>query len=111
MNERIEITERMNEIIQRHLEKMFTPSLDEAMEAEEDKAHTTFFHDEIGPWVGVYQINACFRDVFTSLGYSVKKRGSLQTFQHLLNPRLAIYNLTNNIFHDYCSIFHKKYCC
>jgi hypothetical protein len=77
--------ERLEEIIAGHLERMFGPELEEVMAEQEEKAWTGFFSDEISPYIGTYQLKACFRDVFTSLGYSIKRKGSKQTYQHLMN--------------------------
>jgi len=81
--------ERLEELIQSHLERLFSKPMDETIEEEEEYAHTTFFFDEIGPYLGDYAVNACFREMLVCLGItsSPKKRGSKQTFQHLMLAR------------------------
>lgn len=49
-----------------------------------ERAWTTFFSDDHGPWIGTYQVEALFRELLTSRGITVEKRGSKQTYQHLL---------------------------
>ena len=78
--------ERRAELVKRHLERMFgADSVDETINEESDRAWTTFFCDELGPWMGVYQVNAGVREMLSCLGITMSKRGSKQTFQHLLN--------------------------
>jgi len=77
---------RKEELVERHLERMFgASSVDETIDEESDRSWTTFFIDEEGPWMGVYQVNAGFREMLSCLGITVAKRGSKQTFQHLMN--------------------------
>jgi hypothetical protein len=80
--------ERRLELLNRHLERMFgAASVDETIDDEVEQAHTTFFHDDEGPYIGNYQMKACIRDMLTTLGISVAKRGSKQTFQHQMGVR------------------------
>jgi len=50
-----------------------------------DAAWCTFKTDEKGPYLGTYQVNASIRDMMTTLGIHVTKRGTNQTRQHLTN--------------------------
>lgn len=61
---------------------------DGAPDSVEEKialARTTFFADENGPWLGTYQMKACLRDIMSSIGMTVEKKGTKQTHQHLLS--------------------------
>ena len=81
--------ERREEIIQNHLARMFSKPLEDTIEEESKYAHTCFFQDEFGPWLGDYAFNACFREMMVCLGISSdpKRRGVKQTFQHLMCVR------------------------
>ena len=76
--------ERRAEIMNLHLERMFgADTVEDSIEEEVERAHTTFFADELGPWIGNYQMKACLRDMATTLGITMARRGSRQTQQHL----------------------------
>ena len=76
---------RKLELVNRHLERMFgADSVDETIEEESDRAWTTFFCDEKGPWLGTYQVKAGVREMMSCLGITVSSRGSKQSFQHLM---------------------------
>jgi hypothetical protein len=76
--------ERRQELIQRHMDRMFgASSVDKTIDDEVNRMHTTFFRDELGPYIGMYQLKACVRDMMTTLGITVSKRGSGNTRQHL----------------------------
>jgi hypothetical protein len=80
--------ERRVEIMNLHLERMFgAATIEETIEEEVKRAHTTFFIDSKGPYIGNYQMKACVRDMCTTLGIFMSKRGSKQTFQHLMGIR------------------------
>ena len=79
--------ERREELINRHLERLFANGIEETIEAETKRMHTTFFRDARGPYIGHYQIKAMIREMLSCLGITVQKRGSKQTFQHLLSVR------------------------
>ena len=79
--------ERLQELLERHLERLFTDGVDDTIEAESERMHTTFFRDRHGPYIGVYQVKAMIREMMSCLGITMKKRGSKQTFQHLLAIR------------------------
>ncbi|NDC89746.1 MAG: hypothetical protein EB075_13290 [Bacteroidetes bacterium] len=85
--------ERRAEIMNLHLQRMFgAATVEETIEEEVERAHTTFFIDEAGPYIGNYQMKACIRDMCTTLGIFMQKRGSKQTFQHLLGIRACDHN-------------------
>lgn len=75
--------EQRQEIIDIQASNMAGQSVDEIIDAGEDRAWTGFPMDEEGPWLGNYQVEACIRDILTSLGITVNKRGLKQTKQHL----------------------------
>jgi len=79
--------ERREELINRHLERLFGKGVEETIDDESKRMHTTFFRDEEGPYLGHYQIKAMIREMLSCLGIFVQKRGSKQTFQHLLSVR------------------------
>ena len=79
--------ERRKELIDRHLGRLFNQGVEETLEEEEKRMHTTFFQDGKGPYVGVYQVKAMIRDMLTSLGITKSKRGSKSTFDNLLSVR------------------------
>jgi len=79
--------ERKQELLTRHLDRLFSDTVDETIEAESERNHTTFFQDEHGPWIGEYQVKAMIREMMSCLGITMNKRGSKQTFQHLLTVR------------------------
>jgi hypothetical protein len=82
--------ERRKEIMNLHLQRMFgAATVEDTITEEVERAHTTFFIDEAGPYIGNYQMKACIRDMCTTLGIFMKKRGSKQTFQHLIGVRAA----------------------
>jgi hypothetical protein len=56
---------------------------DNAIDEEEDRAWTTFQADEFGIFIGTYQVKAMIKELLSSLGITVSKRGSKQTLQHL----------------------------
>lgn len=69
------------EIIEEQMAKL---SPEQNIEEETQMAWTGFFTDERGPWIGTYQVKAMFREMLTTLGITVEKRGSKQTYQHLM---------------------------
>lgn len=81
--------ERSEELIQSHLERLFGKPMEETIEEESEYAHTAFFQDEFGPWLGDYAVNAAFREMLVCLGITSdpKRRGIKQTFQHLMLAR------------------------
>jgi len=81
--------ERMEEIIQADLKRMFHHPLQETLEEEAKQSHCGFNHDEFGPYLGDHCVNACFREMLVCLGITgdAKRRGSKQTFQHLMIAR------------------------
>ena len=79
--------QQREEMVQKHIDQVAHASADDIVEEGVDRAHTTFFHDETGPWIGDYQLSACFRDIMTTTGMTVAKRGSKQTKQHLFAIR------------------------
>ena len=80
--------ERRKEIMDLHLQRMFgAESVEDTITEEVGRAHTSFFVDDAGPYIGNYQVKACIRDMCTTLGIFMKKRGSKQTFQHLMGIR------------------------
>tara|TARA_Y100000361_G_C11147456_1_gene338965 strand:- start:950 stop:1762 length:813 start_codon:yes stop_codon:yes gene_type:complete len=79
--------ERINEIIAADLEKMFGKPLEDSVEEHTMQGHSGFYVDEDGvPWMGTYTVNACLREMLVCLGITgdAKRRGSKQTFQHLM---------------------------
>lgn len=73
------VEEAKEGIIESHKERM-----GDQLKEKTDQAWTGFFTDGSGPWFGTYAVKACLREMFTSLGITVKKRGSKQTYQHLM---------------------------
>ena len=75
-----------DDIIAQQAAAMGAPAdaLDKVDEATE-RAWTGFFTDEKGPWIGCYQVEAMFRELLSSLGFTVERRGSKQTLQHLFD--------------------------
>ena len=76
---------RKEELIKRHMDRLFAKGIDETIEEESERAWCTFFHDEYGPWIGHYAIKAGIREMLTTLGITgdPKRRGIGQTRQHL----------------------------
>jgi hypothetical protein len=70
------------EIIQKQLAQL---DVEQRIEEESERMWTTFFLDEHGPWIGTYQCKAMFKELLSSLGVTVEKRGSKQTHQHLFS--------------------------
>lgn len=80
--------ERQAEIVELHLERMFgADSVQETISDEEERSHCGFFWDENGPYIGTYQVNACMRDMATTLGIFMAARGTKQMFQHQFDVR------------------------
>lgn len=76
--------ERIQEIIARQMQEMFGNEVEVTIAQEEDKNHTTFKSNDFGPYIEARQVKAMLREMMTTLGITVKKKGSKQTYQHLL---------------------------
>ena len=76
--------ERIQEIIARSMEEMFGSDVDTTISQQEEKAHTTFKSNEHGPYIESRQVKAMLREMMSTLGITQSKRGSKQTYQHLL---------------------------
>ena len=76
--------ERIQEIVARSMVEMFGENVEETIANEQEKNHTTFKHNGYGPYIETRQIKAMLREMMTTLGITMAKRGSKQTYQHLL---------------------------
>ena len=76
--------ERIQEIIARSMAEMFGENVEETIANEQEKNHTTFKYNEFGPYIETRQIKAMLREMMSTLGITMSKRGSKQTYQHLL---------------------------
>jgi len=55
------------------------------VESAEKKARTTFLYDDDGPVLQAVQFNAMLREMLSCRGTFVSKKGTKQTFQHMLS--------------------------
>ena len=76
--------ERIQEIVKRRMEEMFGSDVDTTIESQEGKTRTTFKTNDLGPYIETRQIKAMLREMMSTLGITVAKRGSKQTLQHLI---------------------------
>ena len=76
--------ERIQEIVKRTMEEMFGSDVDATIEQQAEKAHTTFKCNDHGPYIETRQVKAMLREMMSTLGITVSKRGTRQTYQHLL---------------------------
>tara|TARA_Y100001970_G_scaffold181946_1_gene221426 strand:+ start:7305 stop:8153 length:849 start_codon:yes stop_codon:yes gene_type:complete len=75
--------ERIQEIVALRMKEMFGESIEDTIDAQTEKARTGFKSNELGPYIEDRQIKACLREMMSTLGITVDKRGSKQTHQHL----------------------------
>jgi len=72
------------EIIEKELAEL---EPEERVEDQVLQSRTGFKRDHLGIFIGTYQMKANLREMMSSLGITVAKRGSKQTHQHLLDIR------------------------
>ena len=81
--------DRIQEIVSRSMEEMFGSDVDTTISEQEEKAHTTFKSNEHGPYIESRQVKAMLREMMSTLGITQSKRGSKQTYQHLLAVQMT----------------------
>ena len=76
--------ERIQEIVSRRMVEMFGSDVETTIDAQEQKSRTTFKTNEFGPYIETRQVKAMLREMMSTLGITVAKKGSKQTLQHLV---------------------------